>query len=119
MVATPRECARCYIRSTDYRGREAPNAIRITHHKTGAVVLRPLDDADGTQFYADAEAVLAQVPLRGVPIILHDPRSHTGDDKTKFAKLYSASGVAKLVQRLRKRPSCPRHSLWMLAATAA
>jgi hypothetical protein len=33
-----------FIRWTDYRGREAPTAIRITHHKTGAVVLHPLED---------------------------------------------------------------------------
>jgi N-6 DNA Methylase len=30
-----------YIRWTDYWGRDAPSAIRITHHKTGAVVLHP------------------------------------------------------------------------------
>ena len=30
-----------YIRWPDYRGREAPTAIRIFHHKTGAVVLHP------------------------------------------------------------------------------
>ena len=29
-----------FIRCTDYRSREAPTAIGITHHKTGAVVLR-------------------------------------------------------------------------------
>jgi hypothetical protein len=29
-----------YIRWTDYRGREAPKAIRIFHHKTGAVVYK-------------------------------------------------------------------------------
>jgi hypothetical protein len=31
-----------YIRWTDYRSREAPKAIRIFHHKTGAIVLHPL-----------------------------------------------------------------------------
>ena len=91
-----------YIRWTDYRGREAPNAIRITHHKTGAVVLHPLEDADSTQFYADAEAVLARVPRRGVPIIMHGGPGHGDISKTEPAKLYSASGMAKLVQRLRK-----------------
>jgi hypothetical protein len=46
-----------------YRGDVAPTAIRIFYHKTGAVVLRPLEDNDDTPFYADAEAVLAHEPL--------------------------------------------------------
>jgi len=33
-----------FIRWTDYRGRDAPTAIRITHHKTGAVILHPLEE---------------------------------------------------------------------------
>ena len=91
-----------HIRWTDYRGRDAPSAIRITHHKTGAVVLHSLDDPDGTHFYADAEAVLAKVPRRGVPIVMHDARGKTEDGKAKPAAPYSASGMAKLVQRLRQ-----------------
>jgi hypothetical protein len=52
-----------FVRRTDYRGREAPNAVRIEHHKTGAVVLHPLvDPEDGSLLYEDAEAVLARVP---------------------------------------------------------
>jgi hypothetical protein len=49
-----------YIRWTDYRGRGAPKAIRIFHHKTGAVVLHPLQDGDGTLFYGDAEELTRQ-----------------------------------------------------------
>ena len=66
-----------YIRWTDYRGREAPTAIRVFHHKTGAVVLHPLQDVDGTLFYADAEDVLARLPRRGIPMILHEMRGKT------------------------------------------
>ena len=33
-----------FIRWTDYRGRDASTAIRITHHKTGAVILHPLEE---------------------------------------------------------------------------
>jgi hypothetical protein len=66
-----------YIRWTDYRGGDAPSAIRITHHKTGAVVLHPLEDADGTQFYADAEAVLAKVPRRVPELLSHELRGAT------------------------------------------
>jgi hypothetical protein len=39
-----------YIRWTDYRGRDTHKAIRIFHHKTGAVVLHPLQDGGGTLF---------------------------------------------------------------------
>ena len=69
-----------YIRWTDYRGREAPTAIRIFHHKTGTVVLHPLQDSDGTLFYGDAEEVLTKVPRRGIPMILHETRDKTEMD---------------------------------------
>ena len=59
-----------YVRWPDYRGKDAPDAIRIEHHKTGAMVPHPLQDADGTPFYAEAERVLSHLPRRGVPLIL-------------------------------------------------
>ncbi len=96
-----------YIRWTDYRGRDAPIAIRIFHHKTGAVVLHPLQDGDGTLFYADAEDVLARVPRRGIPMILHETRGKTEPGKPKPTKLYSESGMAKLVRRLRTEAGLP------------
>jgi len=96
-----------FIRWTDYRGREAPTAIRITHHKTGAVVLHPLEDTDGTRFYADAEDVLAKLPRRGIPMIMHEPRGKPDADKPKQARLYSASGMAKLVRRIRDAAKLP------------
>jgi hypothetical protein len=96
-----------YIRWTDYRGREAPTSIRIFHHKTGAVVLHPLQDSDGTRFYADAENVLANVPRRGIPMILHETRDRTEPGRPKPTKLYSASGMAKLVRRLREGAKLP------------
>lgn len=63
------------IRWGDYRNRDWPNALRIEHHKNGAFVWHPLEAEDpetGEQvlFYADAEAVLAQLPRRGVSMIL-------------------------------------------------
>jgi hypothetical protein len=57
---------------------DAPKAIRVFHHKTGAVVLHPLQDGDGTLFYGDAEEVLAKVPRRGIPMI-HRTRSAKTD----------------------------------------
>lgn len=67
-----------HIQWTNYRSREAPNGFRIFHHKTGAVVLHPLQDGDGAVF-SDAEAVLAKGPRRGIPMILHKPRGKTED----------------------------------------
>jgi hypothetical protein len=54
-----------YLAWPDYRPKDAPGAIRIVHHKTGATVWHPLEEATDSgivQFYADAEAVLARVP---------------------------------------------------------
>jgi hypothetical protein len=96
-----------FIRWTDYRGREAPTAIRIVHHKTGAVVLHPLQDEDGTLFYRDAEDVIAKVPKRGIPMILHETRDKIAGGGPRPTKLYSASGMAKLVRRLRKDAKLP------------
>jgi hypothetical protein len=75
-----------YIRWTDYRGREAPTAIRIFHHKTGAVVLHPLQDGDGTLFYGDAEDVLAKVPRRGIPMIGQDRTWRAKADQALFCE---------------------------------
>jgi hypothetical protein len=71
------------------------------------IVLHPLQDSDGTLFYGDAEDVLAKVPRRGIPMILHEVRGKTEPGKPKPTKLYSESGMAKLVRRLRKEAGLP------------
>jgi integrase len=66
------------LRWPDYRGKEWPNAIKILHHKTGATVWHPLEETNGgvaTVFYPEAEAVLAKLPRRGVPMILREVKS--------------------------------------------
>ncbi|MGP0095214.1 MAG: hypothetical protein ACLPKB_35475 [Xanthobacteraceae bacterium] len=86
-----------YLAWPDYRGKDAPNAIKITHHKTGAVVWHPLEEATEAgliQFYANAE-VLARLPRRGVPMILKPAR---GD---KPAEPYTAMQMAKVVRKVR------------------
>ena len=92
-----------YLRWTDYRSPEAPNAIRIEHHKTGAVVWHPLEEtADGgvVKFYADAEEVLACLPRRGVPMILREFRKG-------MSKPYSFSGMQKIVHTMRDKLKLP------------
>jgi integrase len=100
-----------YLRWTDYRSKEWPNAIKIEHHKTGELVWHPLEEtADGvtTRFYDDAEAVLAKLPRRGVPMILREvkPPPHRAD-QPPTCKLFSFSGFQKKVQGLRKEIGLP------------
>jgi hypothetical protein len=89
-----------YVRWPDYRGKDAPDAIRIEHHKTGAMVPHPLQDADGTPFYAEAERVLSHLPRRGVPLILKPKRDGT-------AEPYTAPLMWKVVRKLRDKLNLP------------
>ena len=87
----------------DYRGCQSPNAIKIEHHKTGAVVWHPLEettDARTVKFYADAEAVLACLPRRGVPLILKIRRDGGADP-------FRPNHMAKLVRKLANRFGLP------------
>jgi len=88
-----------YLRWTDYRSKEWPSVIKIEHHKTGTVVWHPLEElteAGIVRFYEDAEAVLARLPRRGVPIILR--QVHEG-----ITKPFSFSGMQKIVHTMRER----------------
>ena len=90
------------LRWPDYRSKELPNAIKILHHKTGATVWHPLEEiVDGVlvKFYPEAEAVLAKLPRRGVPMILREIKTRNG----LAFKPYSYSGFEKIVQELRKK----------------
>jgi hypothetical protein len=99
-----------YLRWTDYRSKEWPNAIRIEHHKTGELVWHPLEetiDDVTTKFYDDAEAILTKLPRRGVPMILREVKvARAGGDQTTY-KLFSFSGFQKIVQRLRNQIGLP------------
>src|SRR5215204_553100 len=86
-----------FISWTGYRSADAPTQLLIMHHKTGDKVLHPLHDVDGTAFYADAEAVLARLPQRGVPMILR-PNGFP----------YTPHRMGQLVRRLADRFGLPR-----------
>jgi hypothetical protein len=85
----------------------SPNCSQIFHQKTGATVLHPLADDDGPLFYADAESVLSKLPRRGIPMILHETRGKTAAGKPTPTTLHSASGMAKLVRRIRTQAGLP------------
>jgi hypothetical protein len=86
-----------YLAWPDYRGKDAPTAIKINHHKTGAVIWHPLEETtdDGTvKFYGDAEAVLTRLPRLGVAMILKLRRDGTTEP-------YTAMQMGKIVRKLR------------------
>jgi hypothetical protein len=92
-----------YVAWPDYRGHESPGAIKINHHKTGAVVWHPLEevtDEGVAKFYGEAEAVLAHLPKRGVSMILK--RRQDGSTEP-----YTAMQMGKLVRKLRDRFGLP------------
>jgi hypothetical protein len=96
------------LRWPDYRSKEWPRAIKILHHKTGATVWHPLEETIGgvtTQFYWEAEAVLAKLPRRGVPMILREVKTSNG----VVSKPFSYSGFEKIVQHLRKDIGLPSY----------
>jgi integrase len=53
----------------DFRPPDRPAHVRVLHHKTGEVVWMPLEDADGP-LYPELEIYLADLPRRGLPIVL-------------------------------------------------
>lgn len=92
-----------YLRWSDYRSVKWPNAIKIEHHKTGAVVWHPLEETIETgtvKFYEEAEQVLARLPRLGLPMILRA----VSDD---VSKPYSFSGMQKIVHTLRDELKLP------------
>jgi hypothetical protein len=87
-----------YLTWQDYRPADFPHALRIVHHKTGALVWHPLEEiAPGEapiRFYPEAEAVLARLPRRGVPMIVQARRDGTSAP-------FSIMAMDKRVRRLR------------------
>jgi hypothetical protein len=96
---------------TDFRSKDHPTQIRIEHHKTGKMVLHPLEETtlDGlVKFYDEAEAVLAHLPRRGIPMILREIKaSRRRPDQMTSCKTFSFSGFEKIVQRMRAKLDLP------------
>jgi hypothetical protein len=85
-----------YLTWPDYRPPDYPHALRIVHHKTGAVVWHPLDeitDEGIIRFYPEAEAVLDRLPRRGVPMIL---QARKGAPSAPFSIMAMDKRVRKL-----------------------
>src|SRR5262249_22702812 len=69
VAAAPRECVDRKNHLARLPGPENPDRVRIFHHKTGEVVLQPLEDK-GRKLYPELEAYLAELPRLGVPIVV-------------------------------------------------
>ena len=89
-----------YLRWGNLRNKNWPSAIKIEHHKTGAVIWHPLEDEAGTKFYEEAEAVLGKLPRLGTPMVLRETRKGA-------AKPYSFSGMQKIVRTIRDKLGLP------------
>ena len=53
----------------DYRSPQHPKHVRILHHKTGEVVMQPLED-EGRLLYPELEAYLSELTRLGTPIVV-------------------------------------------------
>jgi hypothetical protein len=70
VVTASRKCSNRYkITWPDYRSGNHTNHVRIFHHKTGEIVLQPLED-EGRQLYPELEVFLAELPRLGVAIVV-------------------------------------------------
>jgi hypothetical protein len=65
-------------------------------------------DGVTTTFYADAEAVLAKLPHRGMPMILREILpSRRNPERLPIAKPFAFSGMQKIVHKMRDKLGLP------------
>ena len=79
----------------DYRPPEHPRHVRIFHHKTGAVVLQPLEQEE-RRLYPELESYLADLPRIGVPIVV--TKGSRGPSRP-YAMVYAQAKVREARQR--------------------
>ncbi|UGY03166.1 hypothetical protein [Bradyrhizobium quebecense] len=94
-----------YVTWTGYRSKDHPNQIRIEHHKTGEMVLHPLEEAvegERVLFYEEAEQVLATLPKLGTGLIMKPGRT----DK-HVATPWDIHTMARHVRKLREQLGLP------------
>lgn len=85
-----------------YRSDDHPNQIRITHHKTGEMVLHPLEETAGaarTLFYEEAEEILSHLPRLGVALVMRKTRGG--------GRIWDVMQMGRLVRALRERLGLP------------
>lgn len=91
-----------YVSWTGYRGKDHPNSIRIEHHKTGEMVLHPLEETVSGQrvlFYEEAEEILSKLPRLGVGLVMRPG--------PKGGRQWDIHTMARHVRHLREQLSLP------------
>ncbi|ODM77765.1 hypothetical protein [Bradyrhizobium elkanii] len=91
-----------YVSWSGYRGKDGPTQIRIEHHKTGEMVLHPLEEiADGERvlFYEEAEEVLKHLPRLGIGLVMRPG--------AKGARQWDIHTMARHVRALRAELGLP------------
>ena len=91
-----------YVRWGDYRGPQAPSAIRIEHWKTGSMVLHPLEETvsgERVLFYSEAEEILSQVPRLGLGVVMRQ--------RAAAATKWDIMSMGRLVRNLRTALGLP------------
>ncbi|WP_050384556.1 hypothetical protein [Bradyrhizobium pachyrhizi] len=94
-----------YVTWTGYRGKDHPNQIRIEHHKTGKMVLHPLEaviDEKRVLFYEEAEEVLSHLPKLGTGLIMKPGRT-----EKHVAQVWDIHTMARHVRKLRELLGLP------------
>jgi integrase len=79
----------------DYRPADHPHHVRIFHHKTGQVVLQPLED-EGRKLYPELETYLAELARIGVPIVV--TKGSRGPSRP-YAMVYAQAKVREARER--------------------
>ena len=98
--ASQRKCTPCSHQTIESRRMPPERPSSDSNRKTGATVWHPyIVDGAIVQFYPEAEAILANLPRRGVPMILLEIKTRSG---VAF-KPFSYGGFEKIVQQLRKK----------------
>lgn len=92
-----------YVQWGGYRAKDAPTQIRIEHHKTGQMVLHPLEETIGDErvlFYAEAEDILSRVKRTGIGIVMRRRKDGTIEKHDPFS-------MGRIVRRIRKAAGLP------------
>jgi integrase len=87
---------------TAYRPKDAPEVVRVFHHKTGEMVSLPLFDEDGTALWPELMTRLDAAPHRGTLIVTRDEPDRNrkihlpwGEDyfRHRVAAIRAAAGI--------------------------
>lgn len=79
----------------DYRSGDHPSHVRIFHHKTGEIVVQPLED-EGRKLYPELEEYLSFLPRLGVAIVV--TKGSRGPSRP-YAMVYAQAKVREARER--------------------